>query len=55
MALSAFSVAGAEVPAGESKSAALKSKSVRLDSDGMLAVNGQRKFILGLYSLPTVA
>jgi hypothetical protein len=52
LALSALSAGGAELPAREPKSAASKSNSVRLDSDGMLVVNGQREFILGLYSLP---
>jgi hypothetical protein len=52
MALSAVSAGEAGLLAREP--AASKSNSVRLDSDGMLVVNGQREFILGLYSLPNV-
>jgi len=54
IALSAFGAGKAGLLARESESVTTKSSSVRLDSDGMLVVNGQREFILGLYSLPNV-
>ena len=52
MTLSVLTVGEPALVARELKSSALKANSVRLDSDGMIVVNGQRKFIVGLYSLP---
>src|SRR5438552_3234739 len=52
MAVSALCAGEVRVIAREFKSSAGKARSVRLDSDGMLIVNGRREFIVGLYSLP---
>jgi len=52
MALSVLSAGETELLARESQSSASKSNSVGLDADGMLVINGQREFILGLYMLP---
>ena len=50
--LSVLAVSGTKVRAGQSKSSARQPTTVRLDSDGMLIINGQREFMLGLYMLP---
>ncbi|MBI3853925.1 MAG: hypothetical protein HY298_27175 [Verrucomicrobia bacterium] len=52
IAVSALCAGERGLIASASKSAAENASSVRLDSDGMLVVNGRREFILGLYSLP---